>query len=85
MGLLRPREERPRLRAEIRPHGVLRCPLNGHQVGLCRGLCTPSVEGLGLCGRIAAHHLVGRTQAAIGEYARRHAVFNPDGAERPPR
>jgi len=28
---------------------------------------------------------VGRTQAAIREYARRHDVFNPDGAERPPR
>jgi hypothetical protein len=85
MGLLRPREERPRLRSKVRAYTVLRCPLNGHQVGLCRGLCTPSTEGLGLCGRIAAHGLVGRTQAAIMEHARRHSPFNPEAVDRPAR
>jgi hypothetical protein len=49
-------------------HTVLRCPLNGHQVGACRGLCTPSPEGDGLCGRLAPHALIGRTQAAIAEH-----------------
>ena len=43
----------------------MRCPLNGHQAGACRGLCEPSPEGDGLCGRLAAHALIGRTQAAI--------------------
>ena len=63
--MLRPREDRPKLGTKLRIHTVLRCPLNGHQVGACRGLCTPSPEGDGLCGRLAPHTLVGRTQAAI--------------------
>lgn len=63
--MLRPSEDRPKLGAKLRMHTVLRCPLNGHQVGACRGLCTPSPEGDGLCGRLAPHALIGRTQAAI--------------------
>jgi hypothetical protein len=65
MPLLRPRDARPRL--TVRRHTVLRCPLNGHQVGACRGLCAPSADGLGLCGRPAPHLLVGRTQLAIAQ------------------
>jgi hypothetical protein len=41
--------------------------MNGHQVSWCRGLCTP-VDGHGLCGRIAPHAMIGRTQAAIAAY-----------------
>ena len=40
------------------------CPYNGHQVGWCKGLCTP-IAGIGHCGRVAGHALVGRTQRAI--------------------
>jgi hypothetical protein len=65
MPLLRPRDERPDFSTKLRCHTVLRCPLNGHQVGACRGLCEPSPEGDGLCGRLAPHALIGRTQAAI--------------------
>jgi hypothetical protein len=46
---------------------VLRCPLNGHQVGWCRGLCRP-IDGCGVCGRLAPHAMTGRTQAAIASY-----------------
>jgi hypothetical protein len=55
----------------LRRHTVVRCPLNGHQVGACRGLCTPSPEGEGLCGRLAPHALIGRTQAAIARHEER--------------
>jgi hypothetical protein len=65
MSLLRPPEERPDFNTRLRCHTVLRCPLNGHQAGACRGLCEPAPDGNGLCGRLAAHALVGRTQAAI--------------------
>jgi hypothetical protein len=48
----------------LRTQTTISCPFNGHQVGWCRGLCVP-VAGMGACGRIAPHALVGRTQAAI--------------------
>jgi hypothetical protein len=63
MALLRPHSQRNRFR--LRTHTVLRCPMNGHQVSFCRGLCKPSPLGRGLCGRLAPHALVGRTQLAI--------------------
>jgi hypothetical protein len=69
--LLRPKEQRPALRGRLRRHTVVRCPLNGHQVSVCRGLCTPSPEGGGLCGRLAPHALIGRTQAAIARHEER--------------
>ncbi len=68
MALLRPRDERPDFTTRRRIHTVVRCPLNGHQVGACRGLCEPSPEGDGLCGRLAPHALIGRTQAAIAAH-----------------
>lgn len=68
MALLRPRDERPDFDTKLRCHTVLRCPLNGHQAGACRGLCEPSPSGDGLCGRLAAHALIGRTQAAIAAH-----------------
>lgn len=64
MGLLRPRHERKAARLGMRTATVVRCPYNGHQVGWCRGLCTP-VAGVGHCGRPAAHAMMGRTQRAI--------------------
>ena len=72
-----------------RVHTVVRCPLNGHQAGACRGLCEPSPEGDGLCGRLAAHALIGRTQAAIArqqESQVENALWVRQGsARRPPR
>jgi hypothetical protein len=44
--------------------------MNGHQVSWCRGLCTPT-DGHGMCGRLAPHAMVGRTQAAIIRYKER--------------
>jgi hypothetical protein len=69
-------------------HTVLRCPLNGHQVGACRGLCTPSPDGVGLCSRLAPHALVGRTQAAIArhEEEKEHSLrLRQRSPRRPPR
>ncbi len=67
MGLLRPKKERNTVRLEMRLATVVRCPFNGHQVGWCRGLCTP-VAGVGHCGRAAGHAMMGRTQLAIAAY-----------------
>jgi hypothetical protein len=84
--LLRPKEGRPKLGSKLRIHTVLRCPLNGHQVGACRGFCTPSPEGDGLCGRLAPHVLIGRTQAAIAAHEERRAPrFRQGVPGRPPR
>ena len=49
-----------------RAYTVLRCPMNGHQVCWCRGLCKP-IEGLGICGRPAPHRLRSRFQEAIAQ------------------
>jgi len=72
-----------------RTHTVVRCPLNGHQAGACRGLCEPSPSGDGLCGRLAAHALIGRTQAAIAaheEEQTENALWVREAAPlRPPR
>jgi hypothetical protein len=73
MALLRPREERPEFTTR-RSRTVVRCTLNGHQVGACRGLCEPSLEGNGLCGRLAPHSLIGRTQAAIARQRQEKAA-----------
>jgi len=70
MPLLRPRPKAGRKRSRLRAYTVLRCPLNGHQVSFCRGLCAP-VDGRGICGRAAAHSMMGRHQAAIAMYEAR--------------
>ena len=89
MALLRPPEHRPAFNTKLRCHTVVRCPLNGHQVGACRGLCEPSPEGDGLCGRLAPHALVGRTQAAIASQRAGQSGsglwVRPDTPRRPPR
>ena len=64
MGLLKKKKKKT---VRLREWVALRCPLNGHQVGPCRQLCTPA-EGVGQCGRDAPHGLEGRTQAAIRAY-----------------
>ena len=62
----------------LRRYTVVRCPMAGHQVGWCRGLCEPVGER-GLCGRVAPHSLQGRTQRAIADYqARRKNVAGGD-------
>ncbi len=63
MGLLRPKPERKK----AYPATVVMCPYNGHQVGWCRGLCTP-VAGVGYCGRPAPHAIMSRTQLAIAAH-----------------
>jgi len=68
MSLLRPPEKRPR--RPLREYTTLPCPYNGFQVSFCRGLCIP-LAGVGACGRLAPHAMVGRTQRAIALAGRR--------------
>jgi hypothetical protein len=67
MGLLKPRKRRGR---PLRTHTTMHCVMARGQVGWCRGLCTP-MDGLGPCGRVAPHALLGRTQSAIARSKRR--------------
>jgi hypothetical protein len=73
MALLRPRSERKK--TTFRSYTVIRCPYNGHQVSFCRGLCEP-IEDRGHCGRLAAHAMIGRHQAAIISYRARPIKVN---------
>lgn len=66
MPLLRPKEERKKTIGK-RPYTTISCPFNGHQVSWCMHLCEPHA-GLGYCGRIATHDMIGRTRAAIIAY-----------------
>ena len=60
-------------RKPLREYTVLRCPFNGHQVSWCRHLCEP-IDGVGACGRLATHHMLGKTQLAIARYKEREAA-----------
>lgn len=51
-------------RRHLPVYRTLTCPYNGRQVSFCRGLCVPTA-GVGACGRLAPHAMVGRTQVAI--------------------
>jgi hypothetical protein len=79
LALLRKKKEITKRKVRgVRAYTVVRCPMNGQQVGWCRGLCEP-VEELGLCGRVAPHGLQGRTQRAIAaQRARRKPVIRDD-------
>ena len=75
MALLRPRNDRKR--TTFRSYTTIQCPYNGHQVSFCRGLCEP-YEGYGHCGRLAAHAMIGRHQAAIISYKARPLKVTTD-------
>jgi hypothetical protein len=47
-------------------HSSIVCSVSG-VVSICRGLCEP-IKGVGTCGRLAPHAMVGRTQRAIQNY-----------------
>ncbi len=72
MALLRPKEERKK-RIGKRPFRSISCPYNGHQVSWCMHLCEP-YAGRGFCGRLASHHMIGKTRAAVIAY---HERTNP--------
>jgi len=69
MALLRPKQERRC--THLPAYTTICCPYNGHQVSWCRGLCEP-IDDRGICGRIAPHKLIGRTQAAIAKFQERN-------------
>ncbi len=50
------------------PHFTfLGCPMTKNKTPWCFRMCAPQ-NGIGQCGRIAAHSLSGRTQEAIRSY-----------------
>jgi hypothetical protein len=69
MALLRPKSERKK-RIAKRPYTTIQCPYNGFQVSWCMKLCEPIGER-GICGRLATHAMIGRTQAAILAHSKR--------------
>ena len=44
-------------------HRLRGCPLTRNLSGWCHGYCAP-IHGRGVCGRIAPHAILGRTQQA---------------------
>lgn len=52
----------------LKEYTYLGCPLTHNRSPWCFRMCTPDLEGHGVCGRIAPHALVGRIQAGIQEY-----------------
>jgi len=53
-----------RTRTRVPDYRCLGCPLTKSRTQWCYRICVP-VEGIGTCGRIAPHSLMGRTQEAI--------------------
>jgi hypothetical protein len=49
------------------------CPMTKNRSNWCHAWCIPK-DGIGDCGRIAPHALMGRTQRAIQEYNCRNAT-----------
>ena len=47
--------------------GTWGCPLTKSRTNWCYRMC-PTVDGLGLCGRVAPHALRGRTDLAIERF-----------------
>ncbi len=63
-----------RARTRTPAYTCLGCPLTKSRTQWCFRICVP-VEGIGPCGRIAPHSLLGRTQEAIiGHNLRRAAA-----------
>jgi hypothetical protein len=59
-----------RERTRVPEYTVLGCPLTKSNTLWCHGLCVPE-KGIGLCGRIAPHRVIGRTQVAIMKHKTR--------------
>ncbi|HKJ03472.1 MAG TPA: hypothetical protein VJ997_13485 [Longimicrobiales bacterium] len=53
-----------RTRTRVPEYTSLGCPLTKSRTSWCHGVCAP-VDGRGVCGRLAPHALIGRTQEAI--------------------
>jgi len=53
-----------RTRTRVPEYTCLGCPLTKSRTSWCHGVCVP-VDGIGVCGRVAPHALLGRTQKAI--------------------
>jgi hypothetical protein len=61
-----------RTRTRIPEYTCLGCPLTKSRTQWCFHLCVP-VEGIGPCGRVAPHSLLGPTREAILAHRKRRA------------
>ena len=52
---------------KVPDYTVRGCPLTKSHSLWCHGLCVPE-DGIGFCGRVAPHTVVGKTQLAILKY-----------------
>jgi hypothetical protein len=55
------------------------CPYTKNRTPWCFGLCIPN-DGIGACGRIAPHSLIGRTERAIMRYKEAQAAASRKSA-----
>ena len=70
--------QKPKTKTALtRTYTTLRCPMVGHQASWCRHLCEP-MDGFGLCGRPATHHMKSKWQEAIADYLDRQGRENCD-------
>ena len=71
---MKPRKNRflnpPKYRTVEAPVISGHCPMVRYRAAWCRGLCEPS-GGIGSCGRLAPHSMLGRTQKAILAHKKR--------------
>jgi hypothetical protein len=58
-------------RPVLQPYSYLGCPETVARVPWCYRICKP-INGLGTCGRVAPHTLLGRVQRAIARYQAEH-------------
>jgi len=61
------RVKHTRFRRTATSRGTWGCPLTKSRTNWCYRMC-PTVDGLGLCGRVAPHALRGRTDLAIERF-----------------
>lgn len=68
-----------RTRTRVPEYTCLGCPLTKNQSLWCHRLCVPK-KGIGFCGRVAPHAVVGRTARAIRNYKISRATERPQVA-----
>ena len=67
----------PRPRTGNLPVLTRGCPLVRYRSTWCMGLCEP-VKGMGLCGELAPHSMLGKTQKAIRRFKKREELGQVD-------
>lgn len=69
----------PKRRGREAPVISCGCPMVRYRAAWCMSLCEP-IRGIGTCGRLAPHAMLGKTQKAILQYKNRTGTFGCDAA-----